>query len=231
MTNDQDDNVSVMKSNIEIPQETHAEYIRYHDQVDTGSLDADAVIGESELLFSNNAPLEDRKRILFSLAHVGTLEAINILQRYLEGPVQELVTWATLCFNECRMFVKADELDEDQVVIMSGAGGDGRRMRWYFVLSAKDNKPFADHEQKIISNKLNEISNLLDSKIENIEFQEYAVLVTAMVSFEVAVGKLIEDVIRACNKGKRFLRFHYFVVNTKKPSQEDIQEYLDELVK
>ena len=127
------------------------------------------------------------------------------------------------------MFVMNDELDEDQAMIMSGAGGDGQRLRYYFVLSTENKQLFNADQRKTVSEALDNVSEKLESKIENLEFQDYSVLVIAMIPIDVAVGTLIEDTINTCNKTQPFIRFHYYVINTNKPSQKDIQTYLNEL--
>ena len=58
-----------MKSDIGISPEAHREYIEYHNQVDTGNLEPEEVIKEAKSLFSSKTLIEDKKRILFSLAH------------------------------------------------------------------------------------------------------------------------------------------------------------------
>lgn len=45
----------------------------------------------------------------------------------------------------------------------------------------------------------------------------------------VALGEVIEQGIQACNSEQEFLRRHYFAINTKKPSEEEIGEYLADL--
>ena len=221
------DHVSVIKSDIEISHETHGEYIRYHEKVNTGNLDADKVVAESKVLFSNSTGGEDKKRILFSLAHVGTLEAISALQKYLENPDQKLAAWATLCFNECRMFVKEDELDEDQTIIMSGAGGEGNRLRFYVIVSMKRNRRFSQEQEQKVRIAYKAVSSQLKSKFEYIEFGNSHALISTLIPMNVAPAEFIEQGIHACNKDGNFLRFHYYVTNIRKPTEREVAHYLE----
>ncbi|OGL84500.1 hypothetical protein A3B36_02070 [Candidatus Uhrbacteria bacterium RIFCSPLOWO2_01_FULL_55_36] len=66
MTTPQDKHSSAMESDIEIPLKTHREYIKFHDKVDTGGLDAAAVVEEGKLLFSSDASVENKKRSNYS---------------------------------------------------------------------------------------------------------------------------------------------------------------------
>jgi len=46
---------------------------------------------------------------------------------------------------------------------------------------------------------------------------------------DVAVGDVIEEGISECNKISEFLLVHYYVTNVKKPTQEEISKYLEEI--
>ena len=231
MLYDQDNKVSTITSNIEVPLKTHREYIAYHDKVDTGSLDADAVIKESGILLSGAVSVLEKRRILFSLAHVGTLEAINVLRRYLASPDQELAAWAMLCFNECRMRVKSEELGEDHDLVMTGTGGEGNRLRYYVVVSAEGNRQFSVEQQQRVRAAFKAVGNALESKVESIEFGSSHAFISALIPFDIAPADFIEGGIKESNKGIRFLRFHYYVTNVRKPTVKEIASYLKGLRK
>ncbi len=46
---------------------------------------------------------------------------------------------------------------------------------------------------------------------------------------DVAVGKVIDEGIRECNKMSEFLFSDYYVTNVKKPTPEEISMYLNEI--
>ena len=46
---------------------------------------------------------------------------------------------------------------------------------------------------------------------------------------DVAVGDAIEEGISECNKMEEFLFFHYYITNVKKPTNEEILEYLQQI--
>jgi hypothetical protein len=48
---------------------------------------------------------------------------------------------------------------------------------------------------------------------------------------DIAVGDVIEEGIKECNKMDEFLYFHYYVTNIKKPTKEEISKYLGEIGK
>lgn len=222
------ENLSTIRSKIEIPPEVHSEYISYHDKIDRGDYEYKKIIEESKGLFRKNVSLDRKKEILFLLAHYGTLESFKIINNFLDGGEKDLKPWALISLEECRMFLECDIMDEDKGIIIGGVGGDGKRLRCYFVLRSVKKADFSDSERKIIKDGLKKTSKNLDCKIEKIEFQNNSALITVLVPIDIAISELIETGIEICNSKKEILDSYYFVTNVKKPSGEDITEFLKE---
>ncbi len=220
--------LSVIKSKIEIPPETHSEYISYHDKIDRGDYEYKKVIKESKKLFQKNTLQDKKKEVLFLLAHYGTLESFKIINKFLASDDKTLKPWALISLEECRMFLESDIMDEGKGIVIGGVGGDGKRLRCYFVLRSIKKADFFDSDRKIIRAGFKETSKKLDCKIEKIEFQNNSALISVLVPIDIAVSELIETGTDTCNNGKEILDSYYFVTNVKKPSKEDIVEFLEE---
>lgn len=117
----------------------------------------------------------------------------------------------------------------DETLIMSGLGGEGNRLRCYFVISTLEDKDFSQHQRDIAREEFDRVSDKLDSKVEEIEFSKNYALIKILVSIDTALQDVIDQGIIACNLEERFLRFHFYATNIRKPISKDIQEYLDEL--
>ncbi len=217
--------LSIMKSKIEIPPETHSEYISHHDKINRGDYEYKKVIKESNKLFQNNVLLDNKKETLFLLAHYGTLESFKIVNKFLDSGEKDLKPWALIALEECRMFLESDITEKDKGIIIGGAGGDGKRLRCYFVVRSAKKADFSDSERKIIRDGFKKTSKELDCKIEKIEFQNNSALITVLVPIDIAVSELIEMGIEICNSKKEILDSYYFVTNVKKPSKEEIAEF------
>lgn len=220
------DNFSVAKFDGEIPQRVHAEYIRYHDRVDTGRWNEKQILRESEKLFLSTAPSQKKKEILFVLAHTGTVKCYRTIEKYLTEAKGVLKSWAGLALEECCMFMESYLLDEPRGIVAGGAGGIGNRLRCYFLLTGVDNQPFTVIEKKGIQDVFTAVSKEHDSIIEKVEFGETYSLFTALIPLDVAPAELIENGIHACNAKHELLRKQYFVTNMQKPTQKKIAEYL-----
>jgi hypothetical protein len=222
----------LITTDVEITSKTHTEYINYHkylDALDLSTEDSQQVIQSSNRLFLSDTTLDEKKQLLHQLAHIGTSESYDILKRYNEKVDSELKGWSALVLNECQAFLVSNEIDEDAVFVSSGAGGDEKRMRCYFVVSANDNKIFTEQRKDLIAQKFTEVSERLGAKLEGIDFQDYSALLSVLVSLDIAIGDLIEQGLRTCNEDSNFLRVHYYVTNTQKPSEKEIEEYLKEI--
>ncbi|OHA02144.1 MAG: hypothetical protein A3A44_03250 [Candidatus Sungbacteria bacterium RIFCSPLOWO2_01_FULL_60_25] len=214
-----------------VPSEVHAEYIGFHDHVVQNKYSREQVIEKSKELLRKRTPLEEKKEILFCLAHTPVLRAHYAIQKYLKNPDRELVTWAVVAWHESHTGVLNEGMrtlfggnTAEEVVVMGGLGGDGKRLRYCFVVSSLKGHPFSIDQEETIRAALKEDSDHV--KTEKIEFGENYAVVTPLVLIEGAVGEFIESLINYCNKPVPFLRFHYFVVNTHLLSKEEINEYL-----
>jgi len=54
-------------------------------------------------------------------------------------------------------------------------------------------------------------------------------MIGILITMEVAVGKVIDEGIRECNKMREFLCPDYYVTNVNTPTQEEISKYLKEI--
>ena len=63
-------------------------------------------------LFDPKTSINEKKKILMLLAHLGVYESYRILKRYQENPNPELRFWAKMAFDECRTFAQQNLSDE-----------------------------------------------------------------------------------------------------------------------
>lgn len=96
------------------------EYVERHPKIknlDRQKLTAAKVHQLANRLLSNKTALEEKKDIILTLAHQGSLEALKVLEKYAEKPDDELMTWARMALDECKSFLSGAILDEPVVQI------------------------------------------------------------------------------------------------------------------
>ena len=129
-------------------------------------------IGENEIStevdslihkLANASGLEDKKRILVTLACIGTVEAFRFLENYLSYCDDEIKKWVLLAYQQCQMFLESSLLDESKIYIASGLGGKEHRLRYIFVLAGTNKSDFTDFHKKVLENETEYYLNKQDS--------------------------------------------------------------------
>lgn len=215
------------KSKITATLEVQIEYIQYHNLVDTQELSQAVLFDESKKLFSEKTGVEEKKKLLFLLAHSDSLKAYQLLQKYQENADKKLKGWIGLCLQECGMYLGAELLDQDEICkIVSGAGGDGQRMRFFFVLSSVKSQSFTTEQKNAIKQCAQTADEKLESHTEKISFGENYVLLSVLIPMEVAPEEYFQSIYKSTNLQKKILRYHYYCTNLAKPTPKEIKEYL-----
>lgn len=221
------DGFSVMEAAIDLS--VQKEYFNYSKSIDFNNIDYKEVFKESSKLFSENTTVETKKRILIFLAHFGTPESYRILEKYLKSSEQNLRDWALLSLKECRMFLESALLEEEGGFISTGLGGKDNKLRYYFIVSSKGGLTFSESHRATLKRGFETISQKYNSEIEGINFESNYAMIGILIPMDAAVGDVIEEGISECNKMEKFLFFHYYVTNVKKPTNEEILEYLQQI--
>lgn len=86
------------------------EYIDYHKKLPQN--DPEIIKKEVErskiILFDKEASIEDKKRALIILAHIGRSEIFRVLEKYGENPDPELRIWVNMAIQECQSFLESN---------------------------------------------------------------------------------------------------------------------------
>lgn len=228
-----------VSKNIFFEESTFSDYISYHKSIDWQEVKnkESQFVSKSGKIFEREYPLEEKKKLIFILAHVGTNDCYKALKRYLENPDIELKRWAEIAFDECKNVLESDLREEDQVSVTVGAGKEGNKFRLYFVLSHHKKKDFSKEEMKIITQSASLAAMVLDFVLEDIFIKNNYALISAFHTADQAPATLIEKCIVACNQGENLVSDDYLVTNTHKPSEREIEDYIrysaysDELLK
>ena len=89
--------------------------------------------------------------------------------------------------------------------------------------------PFLETHRDTLKRGFKIISDKFKCEIEEISFESTYAMIRILIPLDVAVGEVIEEGISECNKMSEFLSLDYYVTNVKKPTQEEISKYLEEI--
>lgn len=175
---------------------------------------------------NSSEDLDQKKNILIQLASVDQVEAYRAIEMYQKNPDPELKDWATLAMQESRVLLESSFLDENQVLISTGLGGKGAKLRYFVVLIAKKGVNFEDLHRKIIDNELNFIFHKYQSDLEEIQFTERFATVKALIPLNVSLNSIFNEVVDECNQFGDFLHSNVIVTNVKVLTFDEISDYL-----
>ena len=225
--------ISVYKGTIEISPSVQEEYISYHATIDANKYDYEKVIAESKKLFDARTAWEVKKKILFLLGEYATPESFKILKKYLDDTKTVRKDWAMLALQELQFHVENELYDEGRDMIITPLGGKRDKTRYFVVVSKKKNKAFTSEEKKLLSKKMTELAKKKQSEVEDIEFGTSYMMIKMLVSIDIALQEVIDAFLDIGSTEMNILRYHFFSINTHKPTKKEIQEYLqmDEMKK
>lgn len=205
------------------------EYISFAESVDFNKYSETDVLEESKRLFIKDTSIESKKEILILMAHLGTVEAYRVVEKYLKNSGRDLGMWALLALQECRMFLETYLLEENQGFISTGLGGKGNKLRYCFIISSRTEHLFSRVQKDIIEKIFKSVCKKHESEIEEVDFQDNYFIIKILVPMDIAIGDVIEEGIEECNRIDNIISEHYYVTNVRKPDIKEIHKYLEEI--
>jgi hypothetical protein len=218
------DKYDIMEEGIDI--QTQKEYIDYSHSFDSSDLTEKETLNLGNTLFDTRQSLEAKKKALALLAHLGTITAFRQLERYYQHPDKDLKQWTALALQECKMFLESTLTDESTGFISSGLGGLQDKLRYYFLVLPASDIAFTTTQKNIIKEELNLVARDLNCIVESVDHSDKFVELTVLVPMDIAVGTLIETVIKKCNELGDFVFEHYYVTNQNIPDTLEINDII-----
>jgi hypothetical protein len=218
-----EDSINILEEQID--SDVQLEYFEYSRNFESKD-SAEEIFNNRELIFSSDVPDEHKKNILVQLASINDVEAYRTIQKYLRGPNTLLYHWACMALQESRLLLESNLMDENKVLITTGLGGKGFKLRYFIVFFTDDGSPYTQLQKKIIRSELNYSMNKNGAEIEDILFENCFASILAIVPINIPVQQLFDSVIFECNQLGGFLFNDYIITNHKVLSIEEIQEML-----
>jgi hypothetical protein len=190
------------------------------------NLSADEIIERKELIFDEGVTTDQKKILLVQLASIGNIEAYRTIERYLRESDTKLYKWTYLALMANRSLIESMLLEENKVLITTGLGAKGHKLRYFIVFFTEDGSAITRLQQKIIRNELNFAFRKFGAEIEDIFFEDGFATFLTIVPMKVPVQVLFDSIIKECNEFGGFLFDDYIITNSKIMSIEEIREFL-----
>lgn len=96
------------------------EYVERHKKIkdlDSQKLTSPEIKQIVNKLLSKQTPIEEKKDLILTLAHQGSIESLKGLKKYAKESDDELKIWVEMAINECKSFLAGEILDEPTIQI------------------------------------------------------------------------------------------------------------------
>lgn len=189
------------------------------------SVENEENLPDPNLLFSqlndSSIALSEKKLILARLTSYGEVESYRLLENYLKDPQPELKTWAYIAYQQARMFLESNLLEESKIYIASGLGGKDHRLRYIFAFSTKEGS-FTDSQKNIIKGEIEYHLKKNEGLMEEISFVDNFVMCTIIIAIYINLVELLQDVVGEINQYGDFLKENVFITNEKRITSKDL---------
>lgn len=189
-------------------------------------LDSDQIMLDSELLYNPQTSYEEIKNILVQLAGLSDVKALRKIEEYKPHAPENLHDWVTLALHESKMNIESVLLDKNLIYISTGLGGKEGKLRYFIVLSTREQKDFTTAQKSILEKELKFSFDKQSVDLENINFEDYFVGIQALIPLQVAIKPIFAEAIDECNQMGNFLNEKYLITNVKVLSKSEIESVL-----
>lgn len=180
------------------------------------------------LLYEENTRIEEKRDVLIHLSSIDEVETYRAIEAYWKIAPNDMKPWASMAYRESKMQLESSLLDEKQVLISSGLGGKGQKLRYFLVFIHAQNNDFDDVQQKIIRNELQYALQDSESELENIIFENQLAKVFLLFPFTASIQRTIEKAVSEINQYGDFVSENFLVTNVKELESEEIFQIIQQ---
>lgn len=210
----------------QINSDTQLEYFEFSKAHQQNSSPEEIILSKDEI-FKNDISIDRKKKILVQLASLNSIEAYRTIEKYLKNPEAKLYEWAYLAFQESRLLIESKLLEENKILISTGLGGKGFKLRYFIVFFTSTGSSFTILQKKILENELVYGLKRRGGEIENIIFDNNFACLLTMIPMQVPLKQLFNKIVSECNQFGDFLFTDYIITNMKILSLDEINELLE----
>jgi hypothetical protein len=217
-------NVSILEEQIDADIQTaYYDYARNLKK----PVDREEILKNRETIFQTGMCEEDRKQMLVQLASIDSIEAYRTLEKYMVSKEKPLSDWATLAFKESRLLIESKLLDESQILISTGLGGKGLRLRYFTVLISKELRAFTLFEQKVITDELKYVISKHGGISEEVNFDRELCTILSIIPLKAPVQGLFDALVEECNLYGNFIASDYIITNVRIIENKEIRKMIN----
>lgn len=216
------ENFSILEEQIDI--KTQMTYFEESKKIKEDKPDKEEVLSRKDDLFNEELDIDAKKELLVLLANLDDVEAFRAIEKYYKEVPDSLKEWTALSLQESRMTLESSLLNENQVIISTGLGGKGKKLRYFAVLAAKNELSFSELQERLLEKELEFSVRKNDGELEEVRFEECYCMFTSLIPLNVSIKEIIRIAIEECNQIGDFINPKFLLTNVKVFSLDEIAE-------
>jgi hypothetical protein len=209
----------------QIDSETQSEYFEYSNNPGNNR-SKEEIIRDKDLIFDRTVSTDHKKNILVQLASVNSVEAYRTIEKYLNHAGNDIYNWTYLALQESRLLLESKFMEENKVLVTTGLGAEGNRLRYFIVFFTRDGSAITKAQQDIIKGELEFAFHNNKAELEDIIFEDSFASILTIIPIHMPVQQLFGRIVQECNEFGDFLFSDFIITNVRVLSKEDISELL-----
>lgn len=214
-------NLSILEQQIDA--DVQLEYYEYSKKLNN-HFNPQEILRKREAIFNHDFPVEDKKKMMVRLASIDSIEAYRTLEKYNKDSSDQLKDWAALAMQECKLLLESKLLDESQVLISTGLGGKGLKLRYFTVFLSASDLPYTAFQKKLITNEIRFAIRRSGGETEKVRFNREICTVLSIIPLKIPIQALFDGFIQECNQYGQFIKPDYMITNVRIISNNEIRE-------
>jgi len=181
---------------------------------------------DADRLFSLESTSTEKKEILVKLSISDDVASFRLLESYVAVPDQEEEEMARLALQQSRMLIEGSLLNESQIMISTGLGGRGEKLRYFSAFFSSDKMPFSKVQQNVLEKEIDFFFDQNDCVKEAVEVQDDIFTLVCLIPLSCSVRDLFKPIVEEANSLGVFVADHFIVTNIKKMSIEEVKDFV-----
>ena len=137
---------------------------------------------------------------------------------------------AQTAYRESKMLLESSLLDEDQILISTGLGGKGTRLRYFVCLVHRNEEPYTDVQEKLIREEFESSAERSESEIESLVFENQYVKVSILIPINASVKSVVDPVVEVGEEFGDFIDEHVIITNVRTFTNDEISDIVHDVM-
>lgn len=171
--------------------------------------------------------IEEKRKLIVQLASMEEVEAFRCLESYAKIAPPQLKDWMTLALRESKLVLESSLLDQKQILISTGLGGKGNKLRYFIVLINNEKQPFTDTQKTVIGNEIEFALKNSEGELESLTFEKFYSIILLLLPLSRSLKEMLDSAVNECNQYGDFLMENFLVTNVKKLTTDEIDDFIE----